>query len=94
MPQLFDDIQNAVLQGRFVVGVHADLRLRERRIETWQVESAMIHAKLIVDRPLDIPNPAVEVELLLPDGTPIKAVWSWLSGAAAAKLVTVHFFDG
>jgi hypothetical protein len=39
------------------------------------------------------PNPVIEVSELLPDGTPIKAVWAYLSNMNVAKLVTVHFFD-
>ncbi|MEM6554112.1 MAG: DUF4258 domain-containing protein [Planctomycetota bacterium] len=72
---------------------HADLRLRERQIETWQVEAAVAEAELIRERPDDRPLPAVEMRLLLPDGTPCKAVWSWLPASRTAKLVTVHFFD-
>src|SRR5438876_789500 len=39
------------------------------------------------------PHPAVEVRIMLPDGTECKAVWSHLRQSDVAKLVTVHFFD-
>ena len=39
------------------------------------------------------PNPKIEVIELLPDGTEIKAVWTFLQLENVAKLVTVHFLD-
>ena len=93
MPRLWDQVREAVENERYVVSAHADLRLRERRIEMWQVEAAMSEAKLLLERPNDLPHPAVEVEILLPHGTPVKAVWSWLTPLDAAKLVTVHDYN-
>ncbi len=49
--------------------------------------------KLLLERPNDKPNPAIEVQERLPDGTEFKAVWSYLKRSGVAKLVTVHFFD-
>lgn len=49
--------------------------------------------ELLLERPDDKPNPAIEVQERLPDGTEFKAVWSHLSRSGVAKLVTVHFFD-
>jgi hypothetical protein len=40
-----------------------------------------------------LPNPAVEVEQILADGTQVKAVWSHIARPDLAKRVTVHFFD-
>jgi hypothetical protein len=48
---------------------------------------------LILERPLDSPNPVVEVRVSLPDGTEVKTDWALLSGSGVAKLVTVHYFD-
>lgn len=48
---------------------------------------------LIVERPDALPNPAVEVRQVLPNGVEYKAVWSHLQRSGVAKLVTVHFFD-
>ena len=48
---------------------------------------------MLIERPSASPNPAVEVEQVLPDGTQFKAVWSLLKRSGVAKLVTVHFFD-
>jgi hypothetical protein len=91
--ELWDRIRGAVAEGRWVIGNHADDRLRERKVPAWQVEAGVADAKLLRERPDEQPNPAVEVEQVLADGTPIKAVWSWLRYNRAAKLVTVHFFD-
>ncbi len=55
--------------------------------------SALVMVNWIVERPDAIPNPAVEVREVLPDGTEFKAVWSHLRQSGVAKLVTVHFFD-
>jgi len=48
---------------------------------------------LLLERPDDKPNPAIEVQESLPDGTECKVVWSHLRRSGVAKLVTVHFFD-
>ena len=50
-------------------------------------------ATLIRERPDASPNPAAEFDLLLPDGTSLKSVWSWIAEDRIAKLVTVHFYD-
>lgn len=93
MAELFDRIRAAVAAGRYVVGLHAADRLQERRTSEWQVVASSSDGRLLRERPHDRPNPAVEVEQVLPDGTAVKAVWSWLGPDEVAKLVTVHFFD-
>jgi hypothetical protein len=93
MPPLFDAIHQAVGNGRYVVSIHADLRLRERHIEAWQVEAAMPDALLLRERPHTQPNPGIEAKIMLPDGTSAKVIWAWLERAQAAKIVSVHFFD-
>ncbi|MDI6447730.1 hypothetical protein [Anaerobaca lacustris] len=49
---------------------------------------------MIRERADDTPNPAVEMQEKLPDGTAFKAAWFHLKRSGVAKLVTVHFFDG
>ena len=93
MPQLFKTIQDLVSAERYVVGQHASERLEERGIMEWQVVDGLADGILLIERPNDLPNPAVEVEEVLPDGIEIKAVWSLLPQSQVAKLVTVHFFD-
>jgi hypothetical protein len=93
MAELFDRIKAAVSEGRFVVSDHADNMLLERAITSWQVETGIAEGHLLVERPNDKPFPAIEVEQVLPDGTPVKAIWSWNRLDSMAKLVTVHFFD-
>lgn len=92
MASLFERIREAVRDGRYVIGVHAGNQLDERGILDWQVVAGLAEGVLLCERD-DRPNPAVEVEELLADGTSVKAVWSWLPHHRAAKLVTVHFFD-
>ncbi len=93
MAELFDRIRAAVAADRYVVGLHAADRLQERRISEWHVVAGVAGGRLLCERPDDRPNPAVEVEQFLPDGTAVKTVWSWLGPDEVAKLVTVYFFD-
>jgi hypothetical protein len=93
VPSLFEKIRALMLAGQYVIGQHASERLEERGILEWQVVDGMESGKCLVERPSDLPNPAVEVSQLLADGPEIKAVWSHLSSIGVAKLVTVHFFD-
>lgn len=76
-----------------MLSVHAVERLRERRILEWQVAAGLAEGTLVAERPNTLPNPTVEVDQRLPDGTPILAVWAWLPTSRVARLVTVHFYD-
>jgi len=92
MGRLFDTIRQLVAEEKYVVGEHASERLEERGIMEWQVVAGLEDGELIAERPGATPNPTMEVRVSLPDGTEIKAVWSYLSQSGVAKLVTVHFF--
>lgn len=93
MAELFQLIQNLVAQEKYLIGEHASERLEERGIMEWQAVVGLEEGRLLLERPAAEPNPTVEVRELLPDGTPFKAVWSYLRQSGAAKLVTVRFFD-
>jgi hypothetical protein len=93
MSRRFQRIRNLVAEGRYVVGEHGSERLEERGILEWQVVAGLKDGRLLVERRRARPNPAVEVEETLPDGTDCKAVWSCLRQSDVAKLVTVRFFD-
>jgi len=93
MGKLFDAIRRLVADERYVVGEHAVQRIEERGILEWQAVLGLEDGRLLCERPDDKPNPAVEVQEQLPDGTEFKAVWSYLRRSGVAKLVTVHFFD-
>jgi hypothetical protein len=75
------------------LGQHAAERLDERGILEWQVVDGIEHATLVIERPGDSPNPAVEVRQGLADGTEVTVVWSRIGRPRIAKLVTVHFPD-
>jgi hypothetical protein len=94
MGKFWDQIRRAVEDERYVIGQHANERLRERGVPAWQIISGVEGGILLVERPRDKPNPIAEVRQYLPDGTAVKAVWSWLKVSRTAKLVTVHFLDG
>lgn len=94
MGLLYERIKEAVAAGNYVISDHATDRLAERRIPEWQVASGLASARLGTERPGDKPNPSIEVEELLADGTPVLVVWAWLPISRLARLVTVHFFDG
>ena len=93
MGKLFDTIRQLVADEKYIVGEHAVLRLEERGILEWQAVYGLECGELILERPNDKPNPAVEVRERLLDGTEFKAVWSYLRRSGVAKLVTVHFLD-
>jgi len=93
MAELWDRIRDAIHQDRYVIGVHAAIRLRERRIPIWQGVACSLEGRLLTERPKAKLNPAVEIDIILADGTSAKAVWSWLAEDSTAKLVTVHFYD-
>jgi hypothetical protein len=93
VPHLFDAIRSAVAAEQFALTDHADNRLRERNIELWQVIGEIDNAWLIAERPADLPNPSVELQLSLPDGTPVKVIWAWVEIHRLALLVTVHYLD-
>ncbi|HEX6984987.1 MAG TPA: DUF4258 domain-containing protein, partial [Planctomycetaceae bacterium] len=82
-----------VEDGRYVVGQHASERLEERGKLEWQVVAGLEDGELLAEVPDAVPHPKVEVRELLPDGTEVKAVWSYLRRSGVAKLVTVHYFD-
>ena len=60
----------------------------------WQVVAGLDQGELITELWNATPHACVEVKEFLPDGTAIKAVWSYLPQSQVAKLVAVHFFDG
>jgi hypothetical protein len=91
--QLFETIRQAILEDRYVVGIHAAERLEERGIMEWQVVVGIKSARLLAEKPNTRPNPSIELEQELEDGTAVKVIWSWLRQSNVAKLVTVHFFD-
>jgi hypothetical protein len=49
--------------------------------------------KIDEERPDDLPNPSIVSTQLLPDGSTITVVWSWLAEENKALLVTVYFPD-
>jgi hypothetical protein len=93
MGNLWAQIRAAIEREDVVIGIHAALQVRDRRVPVWQVVAASPEGRLLLERPSAKPNPAVEVEIVLADGMSAKAVWAWLRYNSKAKLVTVHFFD-
>ncbi len=94
MGQLLETIRRAIVEDRYLVGVHAAERLEERGIiMEWQVVAGIGLAQLLAEKPNARPNPTIELEQELADGSAVKVVWSWLRQSNVAKLVTVHFFD-
>jgi hypothetical protein len=93
MGRLFSKVCELVAEERYLVGLHATERLEERGIMEWQVVAGLAEGQLVRERLQSRPNPVVEVRETLPEGTDVLAVWAYLSGSDAAKLVTVHFLD-
>jgi len=88
-----DNIRAAICNDRYVFSVHANQKLRKRRIMAWQVVEGMAVATLLRERADADPNPVAEFDQVLPDGTAVKTVWAWISHLGVAKLVTVHCYD-
>jgi hypothetical protein len=65
---LADNIKDAIRDERYVFGVHANLRLRQRQIMGWQVVSGIDGARVLDERPDSEPNAVVEFEQFLADG--------------------------
>lgn len=93
MGKLFETIRQLVRDEKYIVGQHASERLEERGIMEWQAVAGLEDGQLILEKYNAQPNPAVDVNEVLPDGTEFKAVWSYLAKSGVAKLVTVHFYD-
>lgn len=86
MGKLHQTIRQLVRNEHYVIGQHAAERLEERGIMDWQVVAGLEDEQLLAERPADLPNPAIEVCELLPDGTEFKAVWSHLRVSNVANL--------
>jgi hypothetical protein len=84
MGQLFETIRRLVAEEKYVVGQHASERLEERGMMEWQVVAGLDDGELIIEREDALPNPAIEVQECLPDGTEFKAVWSHLRQSGVA----------
>ena len=93
MTPLAKTVSDLVLNGKYVIGFHAAERLEQRGILEWQVVDAMERGSYLTERPYSEPLPTVEFNVLLPDGTPVKAVWGYMRNSQVAKLVTVHYLD-
>lgn len=91
---LVETIRQAVSDGRYRTTVHAAQRLAQRGLELWQLEVGLDEGEILEVRDDDLPNPSIVVVQVLPDGTEINAVWSYVEAMNTAQLVTAHFFDG
>lgn len=91
--QLSDKIKHLVMTDRYIVGAHAVERLDERHVLEWQIVHGIDAATILRERLHDRPNPSIELEQVLADGTSVKVIWSHVTALDVAKLVTVHFFD-
>ncbi|MFM9957613.1 MAG: DUF4258 domain-containing protein [Phycisphaerales bacterium] len=91
MSAVWSNIKSAIASEKWIVSYHAAMRLRQRRVASWQVASGAAAARLLAVREDAEPNPSVEVQVELPDGAACRCVWAWLSDDRAALLVTVYF---
>ena len=94
MNTLPQNIKDAIDREDYLLTEHAAGQLDKRNIPDWQVIAGMEDAVVLRERPNDSPFPVVEFEQALPDGTPVKTVWSWMAALEVANLVTVHYFNG
>jgi len=57
---LANHILQAIREEHYAFGVHANIRLRERRIMAWQIVAGMDVAKLLLEREDGVPHPVAE----------------------------------
>ena len=93
MGKLFNKIQAAIHNDRYLVSWHADERCEERGVSDWQIIAGFTDAELIRERPKSKPNTSVVVRQELADGAEIEAIWAYLADSDRAMLVTVYFKD-
>jgi hypothetical protein len=93
MGRIFDAIQKAVREDRFLVSLHADERCEEREVATWQLVAGLETADLLEERPRSEPHASVVVRQELIDGSEVEVVWAWMPESERAILVTVYFPD-
>lgn len=91
MSSLWNQIKEAVRSERWAVSNHAAIRLRQRRVKSWQVVAGLEELMIVRVREDAVPNPVVEARFTLPDGTDCECVWAWVERDRAALLVTVYF---
>jgi len=87
MGKLFERIKRAVREDRFLVGWHADEALRRAS------RNRLADRQRLRECRVSKPHPSVVVRQMLPDGTEVEVIWSWLERDNKAKLVTVFFRD-
>ncbi len=93
MAQLSDAILQLIAQERYLIGIHAANMLEERGIMEWLVVAGVADGRILSERPTTQPNPTIEIDQTLADGTRCKTVWARVVRNNIAKLVTVHFYD-
>jgi hypothetical protein len=93
MGKLFNKIQAAINNERYLVSWHADERCEERGVSDWQIIAGFADATLLRERPRSKPNPSVVVQQQLADGSEVEVVWAYLADSDRALLVTVYFND-
>ena len=74
MGVLFDKSRQLVDEEKYVVGEHASERLEERGILEWHAVAGLSDGALLAETTNATPNPKIEVQQTLPDGTEVKAV--------------------
>jgi hypothetical protein len=72
---------------------HTNDSIQERAVEIWQIVGLTLEGRLLREVQDARPRPKVEIEILLPDGTPAKVVWAYDAHLDRAILITVHFFS-
>ena len=93
MDALFDKIARAVAENRVVFSVHADNQLTSRDLVRWQIVSGFAEGEHVASLPQARPNPKIIMKQMLPDGSDVFVVWSYLQSIDRAKVVTALFGD-
>lgn len=89
----YEAIARAIREDRVVYSIHAENQLTSRGIPRWQAAAGFLYGACVETIPDAKPNPKIRVAQLLPDGTEVVAVWSYVRSIERAKLVTLYFKD-
>jgi hypothetical protein len=78
MGEVHDAIAQAIHADRVVYSLHAENQLASRAILRWQAVAGFDDGRLIEEQPSAKPNPKIVKRQMLPDGSPVVAVWSYV----------------
>ncbi len=85
------DLRTHYEQGRVVITIHAQERLRQRKIKTKDVKSCIMTGEIIEQYPDDFPFPSCLILGNSVEGKPLHVVMS--DNGTESRIITAYFPD-